>query len=171
MPRALRLTLVQANLAMLEAAIEGSGALSVALDGCAIAAGWEVFPEALPRARDHLAADPAGGRWGTRLFIVHEPRVLVGWGGFKGPPVDGTVELGYSIAPGFRQRGLASDAVRQMLKDAFSDPLVGTVIAQTLGAPDASTRILERAGFACEGDLPHDDFGPLWRWRHDRPTA
>ncbi len=171
MPRALRLTLVQADLAMLEAAIESSGALSVALGGCAIAEGWEVFPEALPRARDLRAANPAGGRWGTRLFIVHEPRVLVGWGGFKGPPVDGTVGLGYSIAPGFRQRGLASDAVRQMLEDAFSDPLVEAVIAHTLGEPNASTRVLERAGFARDGDVPHDDFGPLWRWRHDRPTA
>ena len=37
MPRALRLTFVRADLAMLEAAIESSGALSVALGGCAIA--------------------------------------------------------------------------------------------------------------------------------------
>lgn len=43
MPRALRLTLVQADLAMLEAAIEGSRALSVALGGFAITDGWEVL--------------------------------------------------------------------------------------------------------------------------------
>jgi len=36
--------LVQADLAILEATIEGSGALSVVLGGCANAKGWEVFP-------------------------------------------------------------------------------------------------------------------------------
>ena len=44
MLRALRLMLVQADLAILEATIEGSGALSVVLGGCANAKGWEVFP-------------------------------------------------------------------------------------------------------------------------------
>ncbi len=35
---------------------------------------------------------------------------LVGFGGYKGPPVDGEVEIGYGIAPERQVRGLATAA-------------------------------------------------------------
>ena len=55
--------------------------------------------------RDAVAADPASTRWGTRLFVLDDPPALVGWGGFKGPPKDGEVEIGYAVAPSFEGRG------------------------------------------------------------------
>ena len=119
-----------------------------------MADGWEAFPSALPAARGALAADPEGARWGTRLFILDEPRTLVGWGGFKGPPVDGVVELGYAVAPDFRGRGIAADAV---LADAPARRSrttgVVAVIAHTLAEPGPSTRVLEKTGFLFEGEM------------------
>jgi DNA polymerase-4 len=163
-------TLAVARLPMLEAALQGPDALSRALDGRAIADGWEVFPDSVRRTRDVLAADPDGGRWGTRLFLLDEPPALVGWGGFKGPPDgDGTVELGYAVAPGFRRRGIATEAVRQMLDDAWSEPEVRAVLAHTLAERNPSTMVLEATGFAFDAEV---DGGPrVWRWRHDRPAA
>ena len=35
---------------------------------------------------------------------------LIGLGGFKGAPDHGQVEIGYEIAPGYRLRGLATEA-------------------------------------------------------------
>jgi RimJ/RimL family protein N-acetyltransferase len=163
------LTLLVADLSILDAAIAGPDALSRAMGGLEVADGWEVFPEALPAARAALAADPAGARWGTRLFVLEADRTLVGWGGFKGPPADGAVELGYAVAPGFRQRGIATGAVRDMLRDAFSDPDVEAVLAHTLAEPGPSTRVLERTGFAHDGELTDAQDGRLWRWRHERP--
>ena len=162
------LTLVVADLATLDAAIAGPEALSRALGGCEVADGWEAFPEAVPAARAALAADPASARWGTRLFVLEEGRTLVGWGGFKGAPVDGAVELGYAVAPAFRRRGIAAGAVRDMLQDAFSDHDVRAVIAHTLPEPGPSTGVLEATGFVHDGQVTDKRDGRLWRWRHER---
>jgi ribosomal-protein-alanine N-acetyltransferase len=161
------LSLLLPDVATLDAAIEGPHALSRVLGGRAVAEDWAGFPEALPRTRDELAADPRGARWRTRLFVLEQPPTLVGWGGFKGPPDEGTVELGYAIAPDFRRRGLATEAVAQMLAEAFADDEVRTVIAHTLPEQNASTRVLERAGFANEGEVTEGE-ATVWRWRRER---
>ena len=161
--------LLAPDVSMLDAAIDGPESLARALGGYAISPGWEVFPEALPRTRDALADDPDVG-WGTRLFVLDEPPTLVGWGGFKGPPAGGVVELGYAIAPELRGRGLAGQAVRALLLEAFSDGGVRAVIAHTLAEPGPSTRVLEKTGFVHDGEVSDDGHGRLWRWRHDRPA-
>jgi RimJ/RimL family protein N-acetyltransferase len=160
--------LVTCDLALAEAAIAGDAALGRAL-GCAVAGGWAVFPDALGRVRDALAADPGGARWGTRLFLVDEPRTLVGWGGFKGAPRDGAVEVGYAVAPGWEGRGVATDALRALVREAWEDPAVRTVLAHTLAEPGPSVRVLEKAGFAHDGAVPDEDVGTAWRFRLQRP--
>jgi ribosomal-protein-alanine N-acetyltransferase len=157
------------DLSIIDAALDGGEALSRALGGYEVAEGWEVFPEALPVTREALAAEPGGARWGTRLFVLDNPRVLVGWGGFKGPPAGGVVELGYAIAPDFRRRGIAGDAVRQMLREAFSESDVQAVIAHTLAKAGPSTKVLEKTGFVYDCEVTDEEDGQLWRWRHDRP--
>jgi ribosomal-protein-alanine N-acetyltransferase len=159
--------LVTPDLALLDAAIDDPAALGRALR-CDVAAGWNVFPEALRRTRDAVAADPESMRWGARLFILDEPPALVGWGGFKGPPRHGVVELGYAIAPEWERRGLATAAVRELLREAFAVPEVQAVLAHTLAEPGASARVLEKAGFVHEGEVPDAEVGKAWRFRLDR---
>jgi RimJ/RimL family protein N-acetyltransferase len=159
--------LVTADRALLDAAVDDRPALSRAL-GCELADGWDVFPASLRRVRDALTADPGGVGWGTRLILVDAPATLVGWCGFKGPPRDGVVELGYAIAPSLEGRGLATAAVRELLGEAFAAPGVLTVIAHTLAEAGASARVLEKAGFIRDDDLAHS---ATWRFRHDRPPA
>jgi RimJ/RimL family protein N-acetyltransferase len=162
--------LVIPDLAVLDAAVAGDAALTRSL-GCDVAAGWAVFACSVRRARDAVAQDAASARWRTRLFVVDDPPTLVGWGGFKGPPVDGTVELGYAVAPAWRDRGVASDAVGEMLRAAWAAPGVRTVLAHTLADRNASVRVLEKAGFVRDGERIDAEVGPLWRWRLDRPTT
>lgn len=163
-----RVRLFVPDVALLDAAIDGPAALTRALEGCEDAEGWEVFPDALPATRDSLASDPESARWGTRLFVLDKPSMLVGWGGFKGPPADGIVELGYSVAPALRRRGIATEAVREMLRDAFSETQVRAVIAHTLAEPGPSTKVLEKTGFVYDGEVNDEDDGRLWRWRRGR---
>ncbi len=118
--------------------------------------------------RDAVAADPSVVAWGTRLFVADPPRELVGWGGFKGPPVGGTVELGYAIAPARENRGLATAATRALLAEAYADPWVETVIAHTLPGNGPSTRVLEKCGFAHDGTA-EEDGEAMWRFTHHRP--
>ena len=156
--------LVVADAALLDAALAGGGALEEAL-GVEVEAGWDAFPGALARAREQLAADADAARWGTRLFVADEPPALVGWGGFKGPPSDGTVELGYAIAPARQGRGLATAAVRELLREALADPSVHAVIAHTLAEPGPSPRVLEKAGFTFHGEVTDDQGRATWRFR------
>ena len=156
-----------ADLALLDAALADPQTLGRAL-GCEVAEGWDVFPEALPQTRDAVAADPGSTRWGTRLFVLDEPRTLVGWGGFKGAPGDGAVEIGYAIAPGWEGRGLATAAVRELLREAFAAPEVSAVIAHTLAERNASVRVLEKSRFVHEAEVPDDEVGKTWRYRLER---
>ena len=153
-----------ADAALLDAALAGPPALERAL-GVGVEDGWDTFPRSLVRARERLAIDPGTARWGSRLFVGDEPPALVGWGGFKGPPRDGAVELGYAIAPARRGRGLATAAVRALLREALADPSVHAVIAHTLPEPGPSPRVLEKAGFAREGDVTDEQGRAVWRFR------
>ena len=159
----MRLRLVTPDLALLDALVDDAAAA-----GLEVAEGWDVFPDSLPRVREALAADPASARGGTRLCVAGEPPTVVGWGGFKGAPRDGVVELGYAVAPAWRGRGIASAAVRAMLDEAFADPEVTAVIAHTLAEPGPSPRVLQKAGFLNEGKLAEED-GVVWRFRLERP--
>jgi [ribosomal protein S5]-alanine N-acetyltransferase len=161
------LSLVRPDLALLNAAVDDQPALGRAL-GCEVADGWDVFPLTLRATRDAVAADPGSTRWGVRLFVLEEPRTLVGFGGFKGPPRAGAVELGYAIAPDWEGRGLATAAVRELLREAFAAPDVRTVIAHTRAEPGPSVRVLEKSGFSREGEVHDDGVGTAWRFRLDR---
>jgi RimJ/RimL family protein N-acetyltransferase len=156
--------LVRADVRLLDAAIAGDDALAAAL-GHPVVPGWATFPEALRRTRDSLAADDTP--WGPRLFLAGVPPELVGWGGFKGPPRDGVVELGYEIAESHRDRGLATAAARAMVAEAFADDGVTTLIAHTLPEPNASTRVLEKVGFNFEAEARERDT-PVWRFALNR---
>jgi ribosomal-protein-alanine N-acetyltransferase len=160
------LTLLTADLQLMDAALAGDDALAEAV-GHPVVPGWATFTEALPPARALLANDPEGGRWGTRFFLAGEPPELVGWGGFKGPPAHGIVELGYEIAESRRNRGLATEAVTAMLDQAFAVSEVDAVIAHTLAEPNASNRVLGKAGFVFDEHASEGERA-VWRFRRER---
>jgi [ribosomal protein S5]-alanine N-acetyltransferase len=143
---------VRAELPIMDAALRGDDALAAALD-CEVVPGWATFVEALEPTRDGLVGEPDGAAWGPRLFVADDPPRLVGWGGFKGPPRNGTVELGYEIAESCRRRGHATAAVREMVAEAFAAENVTTVIAHTLPHRNPSNQLLERLGFRFAGEV------------------
>jgi RimJ/RimL family protein N-acetyltransferase len=134
--------LLVSNRLLLDAAAESDDALARVL-GFHVVAGWCTFP-------DRLTTAP-GGAWGTRFFVTSDE--LVGWGGFKGPPREGAVEIGYEIAAARQGRGLATEAATAMLAEAFADPAVERVLAHTLPVRNASNHILEKCGFRFEGEV------------------
>jgi ribosomal-protein-alanine N-acetyltransferase len=153
--------LVTPDLEMLDALLAGGR-----LPGFEIADDWQRFPGALQATRDAVAADPGRLRWGTRLFVMDG--TLIGWGGFKGAPRGGAVELGYALAPAWEGRGLATAAVADLLREAFAAPGVEAVIAHTAAKPGPSARVLEKSGFARDGDVPDVELGSAWRFRITR---
>lgn len=157
--------LVNATFELLDAAIADPLRLGRVL-GAAVADGWAGFPEALPRLRDSYAESPGENAWGTVLVMLGDPRTLVGPGGYKGAPSgEGVVEIGYAIAPGFRGRGLATEAVRQIVRRACADARVTGIDAHTLARANPSTRVLVKLGFRRIGAREDADVGSVWHWR------
>ncbi|MBV9079957.1 MAG: GNAT family N-acetyltransferase, partial [Elusimicrobia bacterium] len=129
-----RLDLVAATLEHLVAEVDDRGRLGRML-GASVPADWppplndehsqRFFMEAL-RER------PGAVGWFMWYFVQRaEPRTVVGNGGFKGEPVDGTVELGYSVIPDFQRSGFASEAADALVNWAFRDSRVQRVVAET----------------------------------------
>jgi ribosomal-protein-alanine N-acetyltransferase len=90
--------------------------------------------------------------WWCWYFVLHNRvtghRVLIGDGGFKGPPDhDGTVELGYSLLRPYWNRGYATEAVKALVEWAFHSPEVRSVFAEAQMGNTASIRVLQKAGF------------------------
>jgi len=157
----------------LAAAIDDPPALAARL-GAAVPEGLveDEFRASFRLAREELLRRPETLGWGTALFLLEEPRAICGMGGYKGPPDEGgVVEIGYSIAPSLRGRGLATEAAGELVRMAFADPRVRWVRAHTLAEPNASTRVLEKLGFRKIGELvdPAEHPDPIWCWRLDRP--
>ncbi|WP_231983963.1 GNAT family N-acetyltransferase [Mycobacterium sp. 852013-51886_SCH5428379] len=128
--------------------------------------GWPEFDEAIGFTIDTLTAHPDQEQWWMHFFLAEGGTLLVGSGGFVGPPRDGVVEIGYEIAPEFRGRGYATAAARAMIDKAVAaDPEVTTVIAHTRARENPSTGVLRRLGFQRTAEFEDPDDGPVWRWQ------
>jgi ribosomal-protein-alanine N-acetyltransferase len=152
---------VPASVAELDALLHGDEAYR-RLTGLRPAEGWSVFAEALTGGRALLAAG-VEPRWTTHLVIHPGDRALIGTGGYKGPPLDGDVEIGYAIAPGYRGRGYATHVAATLVARARAAG-VRTVVAYTLATENPSVRVLLRCGFVRTAQLHDPDEGPVWRW-------
>lgn len=126
-----------------------------------VAPGYLEFDGALASSLAALE-DGMPARWWTHLFVHAADRALIGIGGYTGPPENGTVEIGYCIAPAYRGRGLATAAAAELINRAGAAG-VRTVQAHTLAQANASTGVLGGLGFTRAAEIDSED-GPLWRW-------
>lgn len=89
------------------------------------------------------------------LVNIHRVRKPVGWVSLRVAERDlATGEIGYSIVRDFRGRGIAYEAVRALLDEAFTEGGLTRINAYCLPENMPSRRLLERLSFAQEGTLP-----------------
>jgi RimJ/RimL family protein N-acetyltransferase len=134
--------------------------------GVSIVDDWAAFPESIPYSHKYLLAHPDAFPWWMYLFIHPNDRALVGYGGFKGKvDANGMVEIGYSIAPAYRNRGLATEAAQGLIDFAFSHPQIKMVDAHTLAEANPSTGVLKKVGMKFIEELRDPEDGDIWHWR------
>jgi len=146
-----RLHIIAATPEIARAEVEDRAALA-ALLGAGLPSDWPPPLNDGASARfflSYLTRHPEAVGWLIWYFILGDgtDRVVIGNGGFKGEPVDGAVEIGYSVIPRYQARGLASEAVGALVDWAFSHEGVRRVVAQTLPESNASQALLHKIGF------------------------
>lgn len=151
-----RMALVPATAELIGLELDDPAALGRAL-GAEVPANWppELVRDALPWFRSQLEADPALSGWLCWYGMVRnggaDAPVLAASGGFMGPPVEGIVEVGYSILPQFGGQGYATEMMGALTDWAFAHPNISTVAAEALPDNGASLRVLAKLGFAQAG--------------------
>jgi ribosomal-protein-alanine N-acetyltransferase len=99
--------------------------------------------------------------WCSTFYIVRDADgFVVGSCGFKDIPVAGRVEIGYGMAPDCQNQGVATQAVRELLRLAFVTEEVSEVLAQINPTNGSSTRVVQKLGFV-KGELKADESGEL----------
>lgn len=163
-----RLYLVNTSPEILEKVLEGDGALSAFL-GIRIPSHWTEFGEApFIFMQQQLLLDTASVGWWSWLPVLIAENTLAGNCGYKGPPKDGVVEIGYEVASEFRRMGLATEMAQVLVQHAFSYEDVNTVIAHTLPEENYSVRVLKKIDFLFDDIVDDPEDGTVWRWKCPR---
>ncbi|MER5962641.1 GNAT family N-acetyltransferase [Streptomyces sp. NPDC002057] len=107
-----------------------------------------------------LAEDPSAAPWLARAAVSEPDGVVIGDAGFHGPPDEtGTVEVGFTVAPGHRRRGYARAMLRALLTRAAAEPGVRTVRARARADNEASLATIAGFGFTRVGEQGNEQDG------------
>ena len=134
--RTRRLTLIPASLDLVQAELRSPTELGTLL-GAVVPASWP--PELYDRVAleywiGRLEEDPGHEGWAAWYFVMGDSQhghVVVGAGGYKGKPdMAGSVEIGYSVLPDYRQQSIGrSGAVSWRTRSVMPG---SALIAETL---------------------------------------
>jgi [ribosomal protein S5]-alanine N-acetyltransferase len=103
-----------------------------------------------------LADDPTIRQWLGRAMVLTDAaggRRVIGSIGFHGPPDDlGRLEVGYSVEPEHRRRGLAREAIEALFDWAYQRHGITTFIASIRPDNVASLQLAAGFGFRQVGE-------------------
>ena len=100
-------------------------------------------------------------------WLMVEDGQAVGLCSIKAQTPDGSIDIGYGVAPTRRRRGAATRAVGEVVAWARADPRVRRLTAETLPEPGPSPKTLAANGFVQVGERIDPDDGRVWRWQCD----
>ncbi len=163
------LKIIPCDKEILKSAIQGNDILAKKIK-VTVQDNWTQFGvAALKYSLDRLTENEEENGWWTYFPIHKQDNKLIGSGGYKGiPTADGTVEIGYEIAPDYRNRGLATEMTKGLIENAFKDKRVNKIIAHTLGQENPSTKVLQKCGFEKVQEINDPKLGLIWKWELKR---
>ncbi|MGH2725567.1 MAG: GNAT family N-acetyltransferase [Actinomycetota bacterium] len=122
--------------------------------------GWIEGPQHWMRLRiRQLKEAPALDRWLLHAMVLRReedgarPRTMVGHCGYHGAADEtGMVEVGYQVAPAYRRRGYAIEAVRGLIANAFAHDEISRVRASIRPDNEPSLTLTAKLGFVRVGE-------------------
>lgn len=121
----------------------------------------QVSSDWLARMRASTTPDP----WVHGFRVVHrDSGEVVGSCSFKGPPVDGMVEIAYGIGAEHRGQGYATEAAQVLVDFASTCAEVRVIRAHALPDSVASKRVLAKCGFRYVGEVVDPEDGVVSRF-------
>jgi ribosomal-protein-alanine N-acetyltransferase len=123
---------------------------------------FEADEHVLQRRHVQLTADPSEEPWLYRAAVLRETGRVVGRVGFHAPPdPDGMVEIGYSVAPAYRGRGIATEMAVGLIRWGAGEGASSCVASVR---PDnlPSLAIIRRLGFLRTGEQMDEIDGLEW---------
>jgi RimJ/RimL family protein N-acetyltransferase len=159
--------LVAATPEMVRAELDARDRLA-ALLGAAVPSDWPPEHHDADTLRFWLEklSQPGGAGWWLHYAVLTDcaAPTLVGSVGYKGPPNDGVVEIGYAVVPSWQRRGLATEAARALIEAAWQRG-AEVVVAHTHEHLEPSIGVLRKLGFERAQPSEPDAIGfRLRRW-------
>lgn len=113
------------------------------------------YPYTEQDGRDFISAMLSADENETFAFAITVDNIAIGSIGIfrQGNIHRRTAELGYYIAEEYWGKGIMTEAVRQICEYVFSKSDIIRIFAEPFAYNIASCRVLEKAGFQCEGTL------------------
>jgi len=97
-------------------------------------------------------------------FAGVENDEIVGYGGYKGQPRDGKIEIAYGTVKQHEGKGVATEICRQLVSLALeTDPSL-KITARTILEVNASTQVLKHNWFKNVGIVTDEEDGDVWEW-------
>jgi [ribosomal protein S5]-alanine N-acetyltransferase len=162
---AARLDLVSLSPDAVEAFLEGRLGEAATLVGGSVPPGWpDDEDERFLRVRlAQMQEKPETQRWLVRALVLREEAAMAGHAGFHGPPgahglASDAVELGYTVFPPYRGRGLATETARALMDWAGAQG-VRSFVGSVAPGNDASLAILRKLGFVHTGEQWDEEDG------------
>lgn len=97
-------------------------------------------------------------------FVCDDKNEIIGGGGYKGPPVNGKVEITYGTFKNYEGQGVGTEICRQLLLLALQTEPSVEVCAKTLPENSASAEILKKNGFKCAGTVYDEEDEDVLEW-------
>ena len=116
-------------------------------------------------------------QWAVRALVLADERVLVGHIGFHGPPGinalqrKDAVEIGYTVFPDYRRRGLAVEAARGVIDWATRTHGIRVFVASVSPTNEASLAVVRRLGFEHVGEHFDEEDGLEHEYLLELPSA
>ena len=104
--------------------------------------------------------DPEAARWIVRAAEPEPEAVVIGHGGFHGPPdANGMVEVGYTVDSQYRRQGYAKAILTALIERAAAEPGVRVVRASISPTNAASLATIAGFGFLEAGEQWDEEDG------------